>query len=507
MRRTLRANQRNWLPTLAAAFAWAWIGLTASGTAHAADDMAICDQVEDEFFFDQAVVATNIDISCIEGIVTLEGSVDNLLAKERATRLTETVRGVLSVVNLIEVQPPKEKADGEIEADIQSALLHDPATDSYEVDVSVQNGEATLTGKVDSWQEKQLSEKVSKGVAGVTGVTNQIEVEYKDTRIDSEIANEIQQMLRRDVFLDGAGLIDVSVEDGVVTLTGTVGSSFEKSRARTQAWVSGVKDVDNTGIEVEDWLDDERERNTAYPRLSDSEIEEAINDALLYDPRTYSFKIDVSSYNGFVTLRGDVDNLKAKRAAGQDARNTIGVYSVNNRLRVRSNGDFTDADIQERINDAFSRNAYIESYEITVTVDDGTADLYGTVDTYFEKATADDVAANVEGVVSVDNHLIVADGTDGYIYDPYVDPYNPYGYRWYDYDPQYTFATDAEIKRDIESELWWSPFVDANQVSVTVEDSEATLTGTVDSVMERQAAAENAIEGGAVSVDNELKIQ
>lgn len=499
-------NRRIWRSMLTAAFACAWMGLAHSGMAAEADDLAICDQVQDELLFDRAVLSTNIDVSCDEGIVTLEGRVDNIRAKGRARKLTETVRGVLSVVNLIEVQP-SDRSDSEIQTDIETALLTDPATESYEVNVAVSDGKATLTGNVDSWQEKELCAYVAKGVAGVTGIDNQIGVDFSEMRLDSEIKNEVREALRHDVFLDGAGLIDVSVEDGNVTLTGTVGSAFEKRRARTKAWVIGVKEVDNSGLEVEDWVGEERERNTAYPTLSDSEIEDAVNDALLYDPRANSFAVDVSAVNGYVTLRGTVDNLKAKRAAEQDTRNTIGVYSVNNRLRVRSNNELSDADIRQRVEDALLRNPYTESYEITTTVENGTVNLYGTVDSYFEKAEADDVASHVEGVLFVDNNLVVADRGGNYVYDPYVDPYNPYDYDWYDYNPQYTFKTDSEIEGDINDELWWSPFVDADQVSVTVDNGDATLTGTVDSVTERQAAAENAIEGGAISVDNDLRIE
>lgn len=67
--------------------------------------------------------------------------------------------------------------------------------------------------------------------------------------------------------------------------------------------------------------------------------------------------------------------------------------------------------------------------------------------------------------------------------------------------------TDLEIERDIERQLWWSPFVDADQVTVDVEDGVAHLAGTVDTHAERDAASENAFEGGAVFVDNDLLVR
>jgi len=64
--------------------------------------------------------------------------------------------------------------------------------------------------------------------------------------------------------------------------------------------------------------------------------------------------------------------------------------------------------------------------------------------------------------------------------------------------------TDREIHEQVESELFWSPFVDSDSVTVSVDDGAVTLSGTVDSAREYQAAQVNAYQGGALSVDNDL---
>jgi osmotically-inducible protein OsmY len=66
--------------------------------------------------------------------------------------------------------------------------------------------------------------------------------------------------------------------------------------------------------------------------------------------------------------------------------------------------------------------------------------------------------------------------------------------------------SDWEIRQDIENQLFWSPFVDEDQVQVSVEGGVATLTGEVDTWGERQAAVENALQGGAASVDNNIQV-
>lgn len=63
------------------------------------------------------------------------------------------------------------------------------------------------------------------------------------------------------------------------------------------------------------------------------------------------------------------------------------------------------------------------------------------------------------------------------------------------------------MRRDIERQLFWSPFVDENQVVVGVDAGRVTLTGTADSWRERDAAMENAFEGGAVYVENRLNVK
>ena len=100
-------------------------------------DMSITDAVEDELRIDSAVPHYRIDVTTSHGIVTLKGPVDNILAKERAARIARIVKGVRAVVNEIEVVPPILGKDRQIGEDVEEALLNDPATDSYEVEVKV----------------------------------------------------------------------------------------------------------------------------------------------------------------------------------------------------------------------------------------------------------------------------------------------------------------------------------------------------------------------------------
>ena len=467
-------------------------------------DQAISDKVEDELLFDPGVVPTNLDVSTEDGIVTLTGKVGNILAKDRAARVAETVKGVRAVVDRIEVRPAAYRPDSEIQDQVEAALLEDPATESYEITPRVENGRVTLAGTVDSYQERELVRTVAKGVRGVTSIDDQIEVDYETNRVDAEIKQEIDHAMRWDAYIDSY-LVRVRVNDGQVALSGVVGSAAEKRLARNKAWVAGVKSVDASKLSVEKWARDEQLRVDKYPVKSSSDVKAAVEDAMLYDPRVVSFNVKVDMTGGSATLRGTVDNLRAKRAAEQDARNTVGVSYVSNRIKVRPGTHVGDVEIGEAIRNAFARDPYVERFELTVTVLDGTVYLYGAVDSYFEKSRADLIASGVAGVVDVQNHLNV-DNDVANLYDPYIDDSFVKSDDLLKYEKRAPLKTDEELEKAIESELWWSPFVDSDEVTVAVDDGIATLTGTVDTWGEYSAATENAYEGGATLVDNDLDV-
>lgn len=502
------ASWRTWPSAVVAALVLiAGPSLAATAPDYEMTDMNIADAIEDEMRFDPSVPLHAIDVSTADGIVTLDGRVSDLLAKERAESIARTVRGVRSVVNQIEVQPTKGRTDEAIRNDIVTSLTMDPATEAYELDVMVSNGRASLSGTVGSWAEKELAAKVAKSVNGVVAFDNNIDVEYKTTRSDYEIQNEIEKALEWDVLVDD-GLIDVAVVDGEVELTGTVGSAAEKWRARTKAWVAGVKEVDHSRLEVSRWARDDDLRQHKFVVRPDSEIRHAVEDALARDPRVSSFNVETYVDDGVVTLRGVVGYLNAKRAAEQDAMNTVGAIRVENRIKVRPTSVMEDLEIESDVIEALVRDSTVEGYEVDVDVINGKVFLNGEVDSYFEKFHADDVASRVPGVISVRNNIDVEYDDPMTVYDPYVDSfYYPYGYGWYeDRTQRTTLRSDAAIKEDIEDELFWSPFVDADDVFVTVEDGVASLTGTVDSWAEERAAIENAYEGGATIVDNDLVV-
>lgn len=507
--RCMKSTWRLWILRQAGVVLAAAAMLAAPGAAIAKPDVeltdqAIADAIEDELLADPGVLSALVDVTVNDGVADLAGEVDNLLAKERAVRTAQTIKGVRAVVDRITVDPPETRTDAQLQSEIEAALAVDPATEAYEITTTVDDGTATLSGEVDSFQERRLAINVAMGVRGVSDVKDQITVNYATDRSDREIEADVVETLKWNALIDDQ-LIRVNVEDGDVQLSGVVGSSAEKMLAISDARVAGVESVDAANLEVERWARDEDLRGDKFVVKSADELREAVNDAFLDDPRVNMFNVDVNVANGIVTLRGTVDNLNAKRAAGRDAENTVGVVSVRNRLKVRPADPPSDLEIVADYESALARDPYLSRHEITAAVVNGTMHLYGDVDSYFERSRADLIASRQPGVVDVENHLIV-DGALDYYYDPYVDDLYVEGDAIHDYEPRVPFKSDEEIARDIESQLWWSPFVDSTDVHVVVENGVAVLSGSVETAGERRAATENAYDGGATLVDNNLTI-
>jgi len=441
-----------------------------------ASDKEIAVAIEKDLSEDRAVSSKKITVDVKSGIATLSGSVNNLLAKDRAGEAAETIRGVRSVVNTITVNPVK-RPDDEITKDAKSALAQDPATDLYEAGVQVTNGAAILTGTVDSLAERELAGQVVKAVKGIKAVKNDLTVKPKLKRPDGEVAADIKGVLKQDPWVD-AGSIDVDVKDGIATLKGTVGSSIERTSAITDAWVAGVIRVDANDLTVKPGSTMTR---TTKP-VSDKEIKQLIESAWSHHPRLSSFKPEVQSSQHIVTLTGAVDNLAAKKIAGEIAQSTTGVTRVENHIKVSPKKVAGDAALAREVKAALLRDPYVARFDMNVSASDSRILLEGKVDSTFEKNYAEFVASRVNGVGEVKNSLQVV-------------------------ELEVPRKTDSAVQQQIEHGLRWSPFSDGKNIAVSVKDGIATLSGTASSWREKIAATQIAQKAGAESVLNQMKVK
>lgn len=472
-----------------------------------ATDNEIAFAIKQRLLRDKSVPLSELDVQVTAGSVALTGTVDNLLAKERASRIAQSVRGAKIVLNDIAVKAPV-RPDEELRRDIEAALKADPATDAYEIKTEVRDGAVTLSGIVESSAEKQLSFQVVRGVRGVARVTDKLEVEVDTVRRDSEIAAEIKRTLEMDVWLD-ARRVEVTVSEGKVRLSGEIGSAAEKARAAAQALVPAAREVDDSALKVEPALADNM-RGPPRPNPTSAQLKETLQEAFRRHPRISAATIDINVHGSVVTLAGEVGNLKAKQAALRLVENTRGVSEVRGGdLRIPTKTPPPNATIEEEVRAAFARDPFLADDAINVSTGAGIVSLGGEVDSMFEKQHAEELVAGVKGVVTIANSLKAHDPAEVPFeenFAPYLDtirrqlaPDSP--------APQRSATTDEDLRRQVEQELRWSPFVDFWKVQVHVERGVVTLTGVTDSEHGYRAATANAREAGAVRVRNLIKIE
>jgi osmotically-inducible protein OsmY len=217
---------------------------------HFATSAGIGAEISSALAADPLLAQDAVTVKMYRGVATLGGTTRNIIDKQRAAAVARTVTGVIAVVNRIAVRPNVHVSALNIEASVRDALHADPATESFQISVdATPEGAVRLSGHVDSWGERRLAGFVAKSVAGITGLHNDLEVQYVSRRLDSEIASEIEGLLKWDAEMRDSN-IDVSVRSGIAQLSGAVKSAADKDRAMTIAWSAGSKEVQAQALNI-----------------------------------------------------------------------------------------------------------------------------------------------------------------------------------------------------------------------------------------------------------------
>ncbi|MDQ2769034.1 MAG: BON domain-containing protein [Bacteroidota bacterium] len=468
--------------------------IAAPPTDHLADG-DITTALELQYHTQKGVSAHLIDVDTHEGIVKLTGITDNLLARERAEDIALALRGVRGVINEVLISTP-DVPDAELQASVDRALTTDPATSYYKVHVAAADGVVTLTGTVQTWPEKQLVLRVGRGVRGVRRLeADELNISWVNLdNSDHEITVQIRESLAWDIRVNAA-LVEVRTQDRTTYLSGTVGTAAERVQIETTAYNAGAAHVDTRELNVVHWAAHRDLRGDKYAPRTDEAIAEAVRAALRFDPRVQACQPLITVLNGVITLSGTVSNLLAKQDAERDARHVVGVADVLNLLKVRTTSFIPDLQIGHTIREALARDPYVGLNEFSVHVRNGKAQLYGQVNSHFEQDQAGRVAAGVNGVAEVDNWVTVPARPDAATCQ--TDSRKPGLAR-----PNPDFALAERIR----SRLFWSPSLHSQHIEVVVAKGQATLTGTVESWLDRDQAGHAAHAAGACDVDNELVI-
>lgn len=212
---------------------------------------------------------------------------------------------------------------------------------------------------------------------------------------DLSLRQDVLDELEFEPSIDAAN-IGVTVENGVVTLTGHVNSYAEKSAA--DAAVRRVKGVRAIAQEIE-------VRYAERKKHADDEIAARALDIIEWDTALPEGVIDVEVQRGWVTLSGEVRWHFQRIAAENAVKKLGGVVGVTNLLTIRPAAAVSD--IKSRIEGALRRYAEVEASRIRVNVVDGRVVLEGGVHAWTERSAAEQAAWSIPGVTAVENHLSI----------------------------------------------------------------------------------------------------
>lgn len=236
--------------------------------------------------------------------------------------------------------------DARQETQIWTTYALSPYLRANDLKVSVHDGKATLTGKVEETVNKDLAKQIALGVDGIKAVDNQIVVQtdytppartstersYGEVIDDATITAAVKSRLVWSKNTEGLAT-DVDTKRGKVSLMGTADSKASKDLAgRLALDTRGVVAVDNQLVvkSASPSAADAAKSSTkgAEQGMSDGWITTKVKSTFMFSHVDGS-DISVSTDKGIVTLSGSVDSGAERALAIQLAQNVRGVNSVN----------------------------------------------------------------------------------------------------------------------------------------------------------------------------------
>jgi hyperosmotically inducible protein len=227
------------------------------------------------------------------------------------------------------------------------------------------------------------------------------------TRYDATLQTSVTQKLADNQKFHN---VKSAVEDGIVTLTGTVELYQDKldaaKSAKKQKNVQGVRNL----IEV------------AGPAVTDTQLHEQLSKKLYYDrvgwyDSAFNY-FTLSVKDGVATIGGQTYNEVGRDSALSLAYRMPGVKDVVGEIKVSSVSIFDD-NLRKRMVRAIYGDSVLGRYAtdparpIRIIVDGGHVSLYGAVISPMDKQIAGIRAGQVPGVFSVENNLVVDNGKQG----------------------------------------------------------------------------------------------
>jgi len=210
-------------------------------------------------------------------------------------------------------------------------------------------------------------------------------------------------------------------------------------------------------------------------------LQKDVQDAIKWEPLLHAAEIGVTANDGVVTLTGIVDSYAKKSEAEDATKKVAGVKAVVERIEVKYLGSIhkEDEEIAKEVLNAFKWNWKVPGEKITVIVENSWVTLTGTINWNYQKDAAKNAIKNLLGVKGVTNSITIE-----------------------------SEIHDAVEKREIEDAIDRNWSINKQDIQVKVSGNRVTLTGTVNSIYQKDEAQRMAWNApGVWFVDNEIEIE
>jgi len=213
---------------------------------------------------------------------------------------------------------------------------------------------------------------------------------------------------------------------------------------------------------------------------TNAELQKDVQDAIKWQPLLNAAEIGVTAKDGVVSLTGVVDSYSKKTEAEDAAKNVAGVTALVENIQVRYPSTYTktNGEIATEVVNALHARWDVPKDKVKVKVENGWITLTGDLGWNFQREAAQDAIVRLMGVTGVTNNILIK-----------------------------SESKEAAEKAAIENALKRNWAFYENDIRVQVSGHRATLTGTVDSMYQKEQAGSIAWNApGVWSVDNELLV-
>lgn len=215
---------------------------------------------------------------------------------------------------------------------------------------------------------------------------------------------------------------------------------------------------------------------------TNADLQKDVQDAIKWEPLLNAAEIGVTAKDGIVTLTGVVDSYLKKTEAEHATKNVAGVKAVVEKIEVKFSSSWAkkdDNEIAKEVLNAFKLSWEVPNDKVKVKVEKGWITLEGELEWNYQREAAKNAVKSLKDVTGVTNSIKIK-----------------------------TDSHDAIEKSEIEGAISRNWSLNGLDIHVKVSGTKVSLTGTVESLYQKNEAGRIAWNApGVWSVDNHLEIE